>query len=60
MVKNDRFIKNEDKAAFTYELSKRLNDGEEYNKNLAEIYKYMKYDLRYNGEQMQNIFNKIE
>lgn len=36
------------------------DDGEEYNKNLAEVYKYMKYDLKYNGEQMQKVFNKID
>ena len=64
MVKNDRSIKTEDKAAFTYELSNRLSvdnyDGEEYNKNLAEVYKYMKYDLRYNGEQMNKVFDKID
>ena len=35
-------------------------DGEEYNKNLAEVYKYMKYDLRYNGEQMNKVLDKIE
>ena len=35
-------------------------DGEEYNKNLAEVYKYMKYDLRYNGEQMSKVLDKIE